>query len=185
MKGKIFCGLASLILDFKDRVQALCCICRHVASLHYVIQEREGTHKVSDERQTHAFPHPVALDGGWNYFALHTCHRLPNKCLLCRLVIKIPRHIPVMQARLILPLGGKAEKYVCAWVTVLTSSSLNFSSSICSFRSSASFSRSLVKYEKQRLIPVLYEKILYAWTYTAGEKYNFTEEFCERGCSSE
>ena len=67
MKGEIFRGLASLFLDFKDRVQALCCICHHVASLHdrrfffHVIQEWEGIHKVSDERQTHAFPHPVVL----------------------------------------------------------------------------------------------------------------------------
>lgn len=68
MKGKRFCGLASLFLDFTDRVQALCCICHHVASMtgdfFHVIQEREGIHKVSDERetcQTHAFPHPVVL----------------------------------------------------------------------------------------------------------------------------
>lgn len=70
MKGGIFCGLASLFLDFKDRVQTLCCICHHVACLHdtrfffHVIQEREGIHKVSDEHQTcqtHAFPHSVVL----------------------------------------------------------------------------------------------------------------------------
>ena len=99
--------------------------------------------------------------------SLHTCLRLPNKCLLCRLVIKIPRHIPLMQARLILPLRRKAKQVcVCARVTVLTSSSLNLSSSIWSFRSSASFSRSLIKYEEESLIPVLYAKILSAWTYT-------------------
>lgn len=86
MKGKIFCGLASLFLDFTDRVQALCCICHHVTSLHdrrffHIIQEREGIHKVSDERQTcqtHAFPHPVVLVHLIHFTPAFAC--LTNAC---------------------------------------------------------------------------------------------------------
>ena len=165
MKGEIFCGLASLFRDFKDRVQALCCICHHVANLHdrrfFSRYSGEGRHSQSEWRAPD-MPDtrlPPSCGAGAPH-SLHTCLRLPNKCLLCRLVLKIPRHIPLMQARLKLPLRRKAEQCVCAWVTVLTSSSLNLSSSIWSFRSSASFSRSLTKYEEQSLIPVLY-----AWTY--------------------
>ena len=118
MKGEIFCGLASLFLDFKDRVQTLCCICHHVACLHdrrfFSRYSGEGRHSQS-ERQVPDMPHtrlPPFCGAGAPH-SPHTCLRLPNKCLLCRLVIKIPRHIPLMQARLIPPLRRKAEQCVC------------------------------------------------------------------------
>ena len=98
MKGKIFCGLASLFLDFTDRVQALCCICHHVTSLHdrrfFSHYSGEGRHSQS-ERRAPDMPDtclPPSCGAGAPH-SLHTCLRLPNKCLLCGLVIKIPRHI--------------------------------------------------------------------------------------------
>lgn len=121
MKGKIFCGLASLFLDFKGRVQALCCICHHVASLHdrqfFSRYSGEGRHSQSEWR-ARDMPDtrlPPSCGAGAPH-SLHTCLCLPNKCLLCRPVIKIPRHIPLMQARPILPLRRKAEQCVCVWV---------------------------------------------------------------------
>lgn len=126
MKGKRFCGLASLFLDFKDRVQALCCICHHVASLHdrrfFSCYSGKGRHSQS-ERRARDMPDtrlPPSCGAGAPH-SLHTCLRLPNKCLLCRLVIKIPRHIPLMQARPILPLKRKAEQCVLLFLPLLLS----------------------------------------------------------------
>lgn len=112
MKGKIFCGLASLFLDFTDRVQALCCICHHVTSLYdrrfFSHYSGEGRHSQS-ERRAPDMPDtrlPPSCGAGAPH-SLHTCLRLPNKCLLCGLVIKIPRHIPLRR---------KAEQCVCVGV---------------------------------------------------------------------
>ena len=129
----------------------------------HVIQEREGIHKVSDERetcQTHAFPHPVVLVHLIHFTPAFAC--LTNACYAgqsSRFQDTYHSCKPDQYFHLEEKLNSVC---VCGCVTVLTSSSLNLSSSICSFRSPASFSRSLVKYEEQSLIPVLYAKIIYA-----------------------
>lgn len=105
MKGEIFGGLASFFHDFKDRAQTLYCICHHVASLHdrqfFFMSFRRGmafTKRAMSARHAKHKPSPIRL---WCCCSLFTSHLplLVPKCLLCRLVINIPRWIP----RLILP----------------------------------------------------------------------------------